>query len=322
MKAIFPDNQREEINTYYDLVIEPNRTQEVQLAIVNNTKDFKQFSITVENSFTNDDISIGYGNLKKYDPTLTIKLTDLVTVPATAELEPHQTKILAFTIKTPKKPFKGIVLGGIRVTEGNEEKRASAGVTNLFSYVLPIEMRMNEEPGQQELVFKEILVKKNKYATQLRASLQNPQPILLSGLTVTTKIFEEKEQKPLVEKTVKNRQVAPNTSFYPTIYLDKKVLRPGKYRVEVSVNGKTLSETWKQTITLKNDEIKEITKSFQIKNTTTEYGEMILFCVLGLFLLCVGLIVWKRKTILNIAKQNNKKRDIDKLKKESRNDDV
>lgn len=310
VKALFPDNQREEINTYYDLVVEPNRTQEVQLAIVNNTKNFKQFSVTIENCFTNDDLSIGYGNLKKYDPTLKVKLTDLVTVLATAKMEPHQTKHLAFTIKTPEKPFKGIVLGGIRVTEASEEQQASGGVTNLFSYVLPIKMRMNKEPAKQELVFKEILVKKNKYATELRASLQNPQPTLLSDLTLTTKVFEGKEQKTLVEKTVKNRQVAPNSSFYPKIDLAEKTLQPGKYRVEVSVSGKQLSETWKQTITLKNDEIKKLTKGFQVKNKLTEYGEIISFCGLGLFLLVIVLLIWKRKMILN------------RLKKESRNEDV
>lgn len=307
VKAIFPDNQREEINTYYDLVVEPDRTQEVQLAIVNNTEEFKQFSVTVENCFTNDDISIGYGNLKKYDPTLTVKLTDLVTVPATAKLEPHQTKLLTFTIKTPEKPFKGIVLGGIRVTQDSEEHDAS-GVTNLFSYVLPIEMRMNEVPVKQKLVFKEILVKKNEHATELRASLQNPQPAILSDLTVTTKVFEEKEQKPLVEKTVKNRQVAPNTSFYPKIDLAGKILRPGTYRVEVSVSGKQLSETWEQTITLKKDEIKELTKGFQVKDKPTEHGKIISFCGLGLFLLAVGLLLWKRKRILNRPKQKQRKK--------------
>ncbi|MGM0218046.1 DUF916 and DUF3324 domain-containing protein [Enterococcus sp. AZ126] len=308
VKAIFPENQREAINTYYDLVVEPNHTQKVQLSIVNNTKEFKQFSVSAENCYTNDDISIGYGNSKKYDPTLTVKLTDLVTVPATVDLDSHQTKLITFTIKTPEKPFKGIVLGGIRVTENSKEKKATSGVTNLFSYVLPIEMRMNEGPVKQELVFKEILVKKNEYTTELRASLQNPQPTLLSELAVTTKVFKEKEQKPLVERIVKNRQVAPNTSFYPVIYLDKNVLSPGKYRVEISVNGKQLSETWEQTITLKKDEVKALSKGFHIKNSTTMFGGNLLFYILGLFILFMSLLLWKRNVILTIPKRKKKKR--------------
>lgn len=292
---ILPENQREGINTYYDLMIKPNDTQEVQLVVINKTNDFQKFSVVIENSFTNDDVSIGYGNLNQYDETLKAKLTDLVRAPTETELEPHEAKTLSFTIKAPKEPFKGMVLGGIRVTEASDDKQAAGGVSNLFSYVLPIKLRMSTDPIKQELVFKDIIVKKNRKAIEVKASIQNPQPALISELTLTTKVFNEKQQEPLAVKTMKNLQVAPNTQFYPNIYLGKKALRSGEYRIQVSVKGKELSETWEKTITLKKDEVKEVNKGFHVKNTTSERGKIIWVSLIVIFLLFTGFLLWIRK---------------------------
>lgn len=307
VNAVLPENQRAETSSYFDLHVQPNDSQTLQVNVINNTDEQKRFSIQVLDGVTSENGTINYDLPKKYDQTLQYRLSELVFGPKEVVVASRQTEGVNFNLQLPDKVFSGLILGGIKITEVKNETH-SGGITNLFSYVIPIKLRESETMVPNKINFKGIQVKDNEDHPTVRAVLQNPQPTITRNVEMTTKIYAGKQQV-IAQNTKKELKFAPNTLFSLPIYLGKQPLEPGKYEVEITLKAEGIDEHWRDSFNLTKKQAKKINSQFSVqkkKNSINIYLWILLIIALLIIVACT-FIYKNRQANKKTQKKSTKK---------------
>lgn len=322
VKPLLTENQREGVTDYFDVQLKENDEQRLQLEIHNNTAEIMTFVTVVENAITNDHGVIEYQHeAKKYDETLTYKLADVAKVAELIEVEGGGVGKVEIAVTMPGESFEGIILGGIRVSEKlSDENQKQSGISNVFSYVIPIKLWQNETVIPNKLNFKGVSIGQQSFENVIKARLQNPQAAILRDLTLEAKVFKQKGDVVYEEKQ-ESMKLAPNSSFDYGISLGTNQFKSGKYRLELTAKAEGLNETWKEDFEISGKEAKELNDEMVFKKQTNwgMYGLVAAF-VAAVFV--IGYLLyrqkkWQQKSKDTMETKKMKKRK--RTKKHSRN---
>ncbi|MGR3741315.1 DUF916 and DUF3324 domain-containing protein [Companilactobacillus sp. DQM5] len=247
VSAELPDNQYDNTVSYYDLLMKPGQSQTLVLTVENLTKDEKTLKISPNTAYTANGISEAYDkyNVSKVSNAL-YKFNEIFSSPQKVKLAANETKKVKFTVNMPTTPYDGILEGAFYVVDGDNEnnqiaKQGDFGIRNQFSMALGIILREHKDSHiYPSLKLREIRPSKNNYSrnTAILTKLENTRPATIGKLDVNAKVIRKGNSKALINKTSKQRSVAPNSVFQYAIPMDGKWINPGKYHLHlVATNG-------------------------------------------------------------------------------------
>ncbi|MDT1958738.1 DUF916 and DUF3324 domain-containing protein [Carnobacterium divergens] len=298
IRPIHPENQLDKNQTYFDLKMEPNQVQELEVMIRNNTDQEIIVEASVNAAITNLNGILDYSwnlenakevaknynqhtstekidvNQIKYDSSLKMPLPSLITSEKKIKL-PAQTELpYKMQVTMPEKSFDGIILGGIRFTQKEttkEETDSDEGVQikNKFAYSLGIQLRETDELVIPKLKMNQKKIKANSINghTGVTINLQNPARTLMRDLEVKMTIYKKGSQKKLISSTKKGLKMAPNSNFDYGIDWNNQPLRAGNYTVKAlienhAIDGESseLNKKWEfeENFTITKKEAKKI----------------------------------------------------------------
>lgn len=234
---------------YFYLHEEVGAEDSVKVKLSNSSAEDKTLNIKVTNGNTNVNGLIDYTGRLEDHSSLKTPLTSIATPTENEVVVPKQSSVeTEITIKMPKEQFPGVVLGGIVVSEKQEdnESKKQLALKNTYSYTLglvvtnenKVELRKNvsvelESVGATLFDGKKVV----------QANILNPNPYIFSKATVKGEIFKKGSDQALKKAEKESVNIAPY-SVYPFQFdWEKEDLKPGKYifRGSVVANG----ETWK-----------------------------------------------------------------------------
>ncbi|MBP1042559.1 DUF3324 domain-containing protein [Vagococcus sp. BWB3-3] len=315
VKPLLTENQRKDVADYFDIQLSPDGKQTLQLEIHNNTAEKMTFATVIENAITNDHGVIEYQHdAKEYDQTLKHQLTDLAKVEETIEVDGGSVGKVEVAVTMPGETFDGIVLGGIRVSEKlSEENQKQSGISNVFSYVIPIKLWQNDTVIPNKLNFKGVTIGQQSFENVIKARLQNPQAAILRGLTLEAKVFKKNGQAVYEEKQ-EEMKLAPNSSFDYAISLGTNEFKAGKYYLELTAKAEDLNETWKEEFEITGKEAKELNDELVFKKQTNLgiYGLAAAFLV-AVFV--IGCLLYRQKKWQEKSKETMETKKMKKRKR-------
>lgn len=240
VKAIIPDNQLETGKTYFDLLVKPGETQQLTLEVTSSSKETLNLSITPYSATTNQNGELEFSvEPSVHDATLTYPMSQLISGSQSVTLPPMATKEVTFTLKVPKDPFLGKLVGGFTIYDlANDQEVKTSGknevqIRNVFSVVVGIRLQETLKKIQPKLVLNRVKADLFNYRTAMTANLQNTQPTFISNLNVTAKIKKAGSRKVLYEGEKTEMTMAPNSNFDFPIMLENQQVGPGKYVLEL-----------------------------------------------------------------------------------------
>lgn len=302
VKPLLPDNNQGRETSYYDLLMEAGQSQTIQLEIVNHTSTNKVFSVDIVDSLTTNSGAIGYDKKGNYDSTLKYKFTDSASALKEVRIKAMESQIIDVTLEMPKEQFDGLMIGGIHISEMKETKE-TGGIDNVFSYIVPVKIHETEKDFPNQLTFSDIKIKKNN---QIAVKIQNPNPNILSDITLQATIYKKGYQGAVYEHTMKNIQIAPNSNFFPLIILEEEQLDAGKYEIEFYAANEKFQEKWKSEFTISKNQVANSNDGFVINKKTLSwksYGVLGTSFILIAFILIILMMQKKR-----YPKTNKKKK--------------
>src|SRR5690625_6060277 len=80
VQALIPENQLDNKHSYFDLLMEPNQEQELEVIIYNNENEDIVVRITVHHASTNSNGLVVYEDQKEIDSSLEVPLQDILTL--------------------------------------------------------------------------------------------------------------------------------------------------------------------------------------------------------------------------------------------------
>lgn len=296
VEAIIPENQVDKNKTYYDLRIEPGKTQDLKMMLHNSTDKDVSVELTAEAATTNLNGVVEYGKTKaKRDSTLKTSIGEIVTLSEENPVIPAKgSKEITLTVKMPTTDFDGVLAGGITVKEtspatdkATKETKGMA-IENRYSYVVALVLHGKNETIPSELKLNKVKATQVNVRNVISANLQNTKAKYLNQLSVDAKITKKGENKTLYSVKKDQMQMAPNSNFNLPIPLNGAALKSGKYTLKVKADSQ--GDTWNFTrdFNISAEEAKKLNE----QDVSIEKDNTWLYVLIGVILLAALLILF------------------------------
>lgn len=303
VSPVFSEKQVDSDLGYFYLRTEPNTTQEVKVTVKSLREAPTTISVHVNDAVTNENVSVEYSNdTPELDDSLEHPLSELLQVKESEQeitVSNFEKKTVTLTLSLPKDPFSGIKLGGIRFLEKSQEDE-SEGLTNRYGYTVGVMLTQDNEPFNEgaNLQLNEVGATLNRGMKVVYATLQNPEPKLLGGLTIDATVYKEGESEPLLSESRKQLSVAPNSSFSYLIPWGIEELKAGTYELRLTATSGENSWEWNETFNVGAQEASDI--NAQAMNRLSLSGT-VKIVIIFLGILTIGLTLYR---VIRLKKYN------------------
>lgn len=303
VESIIPDNQRDKSKTYFDLRIEPNTEQTIELNLRNDTPNDVTIEPQVNSATTNLNGVVEYGQIKeKADKSLPLNLSEIVTVEKEVTIPAKQSIKLPLKIKMPDKKFDGILAGGITIKEKDstnkekESKEEGLAITNKYAYVIALLINQTDTEVIPNMVLNSVAPNQVNARNVINATLQNDQSAYINNLKIEAKITKKNKKETLYKNTQDQMQMAPNSSFNYPISLNGEKLQAGKYTVTLHATAAEGKWDFSKDFTISSEDAKKYNKKdVSIKEDNTWIYILIGIVLVLLIFITVMLLIRNKK---------------------------
>ncbi|ULG72714.1 DUF916 and DUF3324 domain-containing protein [Macrococcus brunensis] len=237
VEPLLPENQSADVRGYYDLAVEANQKQDLQVRLYNSTTKKIEIEVSASSAATNANGLLIYdGSLKEKGVKYPFsKIADVRE--KHISLDSGETYTTTIPIKVPKKGFDGEILGGLYfLQKSDDEATDSLTIKNNYAYAIAVRLheKANHKKLKPELKLKSVTPKLVDERTAIVAQFVNKQPLLMGKMKFKEQVFREKGKKPLFAHQIDNFAIAPQGIFDIPLMFDNKPLEPGKYIYKAS----------------------------------------------------------------------------------------
>ena len=310
VQPVLPENQINSEVSYFHLPIQRGENQVVSVKLMNNTDKEERYRVQVVPAATNKNGMITYNEIdKSVDSSMEISIKEIVkpkeseiTVPAYGTVE------AALEIVPPAEKFSGILLGGIYITppsKENTDKSQGVSVTNTYGYSIGIVL--TEDPatpifGETDLHLLNVSPEIDYGSKIVEAVIQNPYPEAMEQLTVEGRIVQKGKDKTIINNTLKDVRIAPNSVFPFQLDWGMNQVTPGDYTFKGAIKGKDKDWTFEKNFTISGKAAEKMNKQTTFKIFIPDWW-LSAFYLIGV-LTCVVLLL----LILRIIQRRKEKK--------------
>ena len=234
-----PDNQRQNGNTFFDLLVHPGQRQTLFINIINLAPEDIVVLVEAVTASTGSNGNINYSETADImDPSLKFPFHELASLQNQRETIPaHQEKSIPISLSIPDEPFDGMLLGSIRVLKEitEEERQAGGMILNQYAYVIAVRLVQDEnaENIPPDFTFGGVSTQLINHRASIVANIHNTAPKLIKGADISAQISQAGADAPLFELSMP-AEFAPN-SILPLVFtdMDGRGLIPGDYNATV-----------------------------------------------------------------------------------------
>lgn len=266
---VIPANQLGDTTSYFDLRIEPNQEQTIQVELSNGSTEDKTVSAQLANATTNVNGLIVYeaDTNDNIDPSLSAPLTEWTSLSSNEIIIPaRQSTTLDITMNVPEEAFDGVKLGGIIFQEVTEEETGDASgeqgvaVRNAYTYIIALQVSENDNEVPVDFAIGKVSPELANGARTVVAQIQHPQARLTGGVSIQADIFEQNGDSPIASKTMEDVSFAPNSTMPFTIEWDQ-ALKAGDYRIDMVLTNGDQEWDFTKEFTIQPEEEAEINET-------------------------------------------------------------
>lgn len=312
------ENQRDKTKTYFDLRVTPGEKENLEIEL-KNTSD-KEITVVVETNtaVTNNNGVIDYGMKEpKLDKTLKYPFSTLAKTDPEVTLKPKENKKITIEVDIPSEPFDGIILGGIRLSQketgSNNKEQSGVQIENKFAVVIGVRLSENDKDVEPNMQLLDVKPGQRNYRNVILANLQNPQPRILSGITVIADVYAANNTTaPLYHSKQEKLQMAPNSNFNYGITMNNKAFKPGKYLLKMTTQADGKEWKFEKEFEIKATEAKKFNEeAVELAEEPVNYTFYIIMGIIVLIIIVVivvGLIIYSKNKKDTTTKSSSKKR--------------
>lgn len=294
IQAVIPENQTDMSKSFFDLRMKPEQKQTITVKINNTSNQDSDYSVKINQAYTNDQGFIDYSDSKKangnhypYDISKIAKVDDKVEVPK------NSSKDVPVTLTMPKQSFDGQILAAIQVIK--ENGKAKEGITNDYGYILGLKLTESDVEVKRQMKLKKVEPAESFGKTSVVAVLENPTMDAYGHLKYEASVKDSATGK--VIRTVSydnnNMQMAPNSQYRFAIDWENKRLKAGDYSLHLKVSD-AKSNVWAfdQKFTISDKQAKDVNNA-TIDAADNNHLPIWVYIVIGILLAIILLgIIW------------------------------
>ncbi|MBO0470289.1 DUF916 domain-containing protein [Enterococcus sp. DIV0242_7C1] len=294
-------NQIDEKKSYFDLLVTPGEEQQVAIKLNNASDKMIKLKVSPNTAKTTSNGTVDYSGMElENTPNLIASFEEITSKEQIVELAGNSEKVVTFTIKIPKKPFEGIILGGFYIQEIDEEETVSSKegihIANQFSMIIGCQMRMSEESVKKNFSLEKIYLDNYGGYFTVVTDIHNNASQLISFYSLLGEI--QNDQGETIHKFRKDTfSMAPNSIFSLPERIDNSKLDPGEYVMKIDIHSRG-EEQWKlqKKFTIQSDaKDKVLEKSIDRKKTQINWLLLTIVLIISITVLLILIQLKKHK---------------------------
>ncbi|MGY3702822.1 hypothetical protein BW731_05045 [Vagococcus martis] len=319
VEPIIPDNQLDKDASYYHLVVEPDKEQEISVKVKSLSENPVTVDLGLTNAVTSSAGIIDYGQEKPVlDESLKVPLTTMVTIPKDEQhitVKNFEEKIVKIKIHPPKEAFSGIKLGAITFMKSDDkDTKKKAGISNRYGYKVGLLLSEDRTAYNEDadLKLKSIKPGLDNGSKVINIKFQNPEPKILPRLTIQAKMTEKGSKTVIKELKMTDRSLAPNSNFDFGIPWGMDPIKPGKYTMHITAQSGERNWKWDEDFTIDSASADKVNKDSVNKFTISK--KMIILIIITFILNVILLLArvtesrWHNKAKPKTVTKKKKKR--------------
>ena len=261
----FPDNQRQNGNSFFDLLVYPGMEQELTIEITNTSDMDATMLVEVITASTSMHGEIDYitqGGLM--DETLKFSIEDIIELPDNPVIVPAgETTEVSFKLTVPEESFDGILLGGISIVREvtQEEREAAGAIVNQFGYVSAVRLAQSEsaEDITANFALGDITAELVHHRASIVAQIRNTEPKFIRGASATMEIFPQGSRTSLFKHEIGSLEMAPNSIFsYSFVDHDGYGIEAGDYTAILTLTYDDETWSWERNFTITPEQAESV----------------------------------------------------------------
>ncbi|WP_024626312.1 DUF916 and DUF3324 domain-containing protein [Lactiplantibacillus fabifermentans] len=290
--ANIPENQRNKNESYFNLNMNSNTSQDLKATIFNVTNHEIKVEMAIHTAHTNENGVIEYVHpLKKADASLKYRMNNItqingskiVTVPAQGK------KQVIATVQIPKTKFEGVIQGGWffqkvddKVTGGVE---GTLNVKSKYSYVIGLSYTLGKVP-EPNLMLDSVEPGLENYHQSIFSNLRNTAAVMIPHIYTDTTITNKNTGKVIEREKKENVQMAPNSGYHYPISTHDKDLQAGNYHLHMVAKNNQHQWIFDRDFTITRKMAKKYNRAAVINHRVNIWW-FVLSGALGMLLLCI-----------------------------------
>lgn len=249
VKPNIPETQINKEVSYFDLLVEPNQTQEITVSMKNTSDEPVTIQPQINSAITNSSGVVEYsnhGNKERiFDKSLKYNIEDLVKIEENeVTLNPAEEYELKVTISAPAEKFAGVIAGGLYLSqkennaaESNKKTgdKTATNLKNLFGYQIALLIREDEAAVEPEIVFNKASADQLNGRNSVSLKVRNTSATYINKATYQAKLKRKNSDTVIAKTEQKDMQFAPNTIFDLMLPLKGAEFQAGEYVLSGSI---------------------------------------------------------------------------------------
>jgi hypothetical protein len=297
VSAILNGKQIDPEKSYFYIQTTPGEQQELAVTIKSTQEAPVKIKVSVDDAFTGNKGTVEYTADKELlDSTLIDPMSSMIKV------ETPQITVgnfgateAKFTLTPPSKSYSGVKMGILVFEVDNSEDDSPVG--NNFAYRIGI---LTSETGEEYensktlnlLDAKSMLLRGKK---MILATLQNPEPKVLSRLAITAELKNKETNKVMKKEQVENYALAPNSHFDFEMDWGTSNIPAGKYILTMVAKSPYNDWQFEKEFTITGEQAKSMNEQSAFKIITPTWIKVATILCLVLIIGATGALLVRRK---------------------------
>lgn len=304
--------------SYFYLQTTPGEEQKLTVKVKSTQKEPVKIKIYTMDAYTGEKGTIEYtDDSKLLDETLKESVSSLVKMETpTITVENFEEKAVTIQLNPPKESYPGVKMGVLVFELDNSGEKKSI-VKNKFLYRLGLVI---SETGDDYRDSKSLNLLEAKSTLRrgkkmVLATLQNPEPKVLSDLEIQAEVKEKESNKIIKKETVKGYKMAPNSRFDFEMDWGTSAIKGGTYVLNMTATNGYNDWKFEKEFRITNEQAKEINDGSGFKIITPTWIKIVTIILIILTGVIVILLLVRRKKLEEQWKVKKKQRKRKKRKK-------
>lgn len=262
VEPIFPESQIGN-QGYYHFKGKPNETVTLQARVINDSE--KDLNVTIRglNAYSGNQ-----GILYQSEPILEgtaitndeYQFTKVVKNPTELTLGPLESKVVEFSINVPD--INATILGSMefRVFKGTKELTKKEENSQLLidqykAVNIGVQVDITDYKEKPSLTLESPHYSPEQMS--IMVPMGNPHPVIVPNISGTYKVTKSEDGSFSLTGDMPSFKMAPMTTFHYPIRWSEGTLEPGDFDVTFTLNVNGKDQTYEQTVSIINEEVKE-----------------------------------------------------------------
>lgn len=297
VQVVIPENQVNQNVSYFDIEMEQNQTQELEIIVYNSSNQDITVEVSNNPALTNSNGLIVYDGLSEGEElheSMSYPFSEISSIESpTVDIAAGEQETVGVTVEAPNEAFDGLILGGLyfSLEPENTEDTESVTIQNRYSYALAVQIQETGNDNTVEPNIEMLGVDPGviNYRTGLQSEFVNTSPMIV-GLEIEGSVYEEGAEEAMHTRTEENFTVAPNTKFkFPVMY-DNQRLEPGNYVFRANASNGEESWEFEEDFEV-TEEVADEANEEAVELAEEEDNTLLMYLVIGLGVLVAILLI-------------------------------